>query len=146
MDLSKYSNISENVQVSGQNIVPYILSLTEYFQENGVDVKPYPKVVLSKDSQYENDMFGKTAFYNPELQEITLYTAGRHLRDVCRSYCHEMVHHSQFLRGDLNESVISKLSDPNYTQNDDNLRELEEEAYLQGNMLMRDWSDKIKSE
>jgi hypothetical protein len=34
--------------------------------------------------------------------------------------------------------------DPNYAQNDKHLRKMEEDAYLRGNMLFRDWTDTRK--
>ena len=43
--------------------------------------------------------------------------------------------------GDLN---LGDSSDPQYAQNDDHLRAMEKEAYLEGNMLMRDFEDNFK--
>lgn len=145
MDLSKYKNLSQKAEVSGHDIVPYLLDVSEYFHNNGVEVKPFPKVIISSDKQFANEIFGKTAFFDPTTNAITLYTEGRHIRDVLRSYCHELVHYHQSLRGDLKEDTIEKLADSNYTQNNKKLRKLEAEAYLSGNILMRDWSDKIKN-
>jgi len=55
------------------------------------------------------------------------------------------VHHSQNLRGDMQESNVDDLKDPNYTQNNKHLRKLEAEAYLSGNLNFRDWEDKQKN-
>lgn len=130
--------------VSDNNIVPYLASLAEYMNESGIPIKPYPKVKLSKDASHAKNPFGKTAYYNPDLKEVTLFTEGRHIKDVLRSFAHELVHHSDNLKGKMKESTES-LSDPNYAQNDKHLRRLEERAYLGGNMAFRDWEDSIKS-
>lgn len=144
MDLTKYQNINNQVIVSGHNIVPYLLNIAEYFQNAGVKVMPYPVVRVSKSIEYANDPFGKTAYYNPEDMSITLFVAGRHIKDVMRSFAHELIHHNQNLSGMFDLSHISSLSDPQYTQHDEHLRNMEKDAYLRGNMLFRDWEDSIK--
>lgn len=144
MDLTKYQNINNQVIVSGHNIVPYLLNIAEYFQNVGVNVIPYPVVRISKSTEYANDPFGKTAYYNPGDHSITLFIAGRHIKDVMRSYAHELVHHKQNLEGMFNMGNMSALSDPQYAQKDEHMREMEKEAYLLGNMLFRDWEDGIK--
>lgn len=131
--------------VSGHDIAPYLASITKFMEDAGIDLAPYPKVTLSKDKQYAQDPFGKTADYVPEDREVTLFTEGRHIKDVCRSFAHEMIHHHQNLRGDMEPSTVEELDDPYYTQNNKALRELEEEAYLKGNMTFRDWEDHVKS-
>ena len=40
-------------------------------------------------------MLGKTAHYEPASMEITVYTDGRHPKDMMRSIAHELVHHKQ---------------------------------------------------
>jgi hypothetical protein len=77
-----------------------------------------------------------TAYYNPNEKSITLYTYGRHPKDVLRSYSHEMIHHKQNLEGRLKRKI--------YTTNvneDGNLLELEREAYELGNLLFRSWEN-----
>ena len=53
---------------------------------------------------------------------------------------HEMIHHMQNLEGRLGNIKTSN------TNEDDNLLELEKEAYLKGNITFRNWEDKIKNE
>jgi hypothetical protein len=144
MDLTKYQNINNSIEVSGNNIVPYLLSLSEYLQNIGLNVMPYPKIVISKDTQYMNDPFGRTAYYDPNSMTVVLYVAGRHIKDVLRSFAHEMIHHKQNLEGALEQSEIDTLSDPQYAQHNPHLRKMEAEAYLKGNLLFRDWEDSIK--
>lgn len=144
MELSKYQNSPQQFEVSGQNIVPYILSLSEYMQSRDINVMPYPTLIFSRDDEYATNPFGKTAYYDPERQEIVLYTAGRHIKDVLRSFAHEMIHHNQNLSGALDSGDMGSLEDPNYAQNNKYLRKMEMDAYLRGNMAFRDWESGMK--
>jgi hypothetical protein len=58
-----------------------------------------------------------------------------------RSLSHELVHHTQNLRGDFDN--VQAMGD-GYAQNDAHLREMEREAYEMGNLCFRDWEDSIK--
>jgi hypothetical protein len=82
---------------------------------------------------------GKTAYYNPVEKSITLYTMDRHPKDILRSFAHEMVHHEQNLDGRLNN-----INTTNTNESGD-LPEIEKEAYEKGNMMLRNWEDKIKN-
>jgi hypothetical protein len=144
MNLNKYRNISKEVPVSGNNILPYLMDLAQYMESIGIQVNPLPKVVMSSDNTYQTDPFGKTAYYMPDQKVIVLYTAGRHIKDVLRSFAHEMIHHNQNLMGRLNSYNENALKDPRYAQNNKNLRKLEEDAYLRGNMSFRSWEDQYK--
>ena len=99
-----------------------------------------PKLYLRQDETNAEDMLGKTAYYDPEEQSIVLYVTNRHPKDICRSFSHELVHHHQNERGDL----YGGNNSPTYAQDDPHMRKMEMEAYLKGNMLFRDFEDKIK--
>lgn len=144
MELTKYQNITNQAIVSNNNIVPYILSLSEFIQNSGITVMPYPKVVILSDTQYQFDPFGKTGYYDPESCVIALYVAGRHIKDVLRSYAHELIHHNQNLSGQLNPEDLPDLEDPKYMQHNEHLRKMEEDAYLRGNMIFRTWTEGFK--
>ena len=101
-----------------------------------------PKLHLRQDAENAQGIFGKTAYYNPSDQSIILYITNRHPKDICRSFAHELVHHHQNKRGDLEGGDASS---PTYAQDDPHMRKMEMEAYLKGNMLFRDWEDKIKN-
>ena len=120
--------------------VPYIGSLLEYMLDQKMNITPLPEVKLRRDMGEAANFFGKTAHYNPNTNEIVLFTEGRHPKDVVRSFAHEMVHHIQNLEGRLNNIGTSN------TNEDDSLLELEKEAYLLGNITFRNWEDKIKNE
>ena len=107
------------------------------------DIQQAPKVILRNDEENADMLFGRTAFYQPETQTIVVYTTNRHPKDILRSYCHEMIHHVQNERGDLKTGNISS---PTYAQDDEHLRKMEKEAYLEGNLLLRDFEDNFKYE
>lgn len=100
-----------------------------------------PKLVLRQDEENGAKTLGRTAYYDPENYTIVLFTTGRHPKDILRSFAHELIHHVQNERGDLQ---TGNASNPQYTQQDDHLRNMEKEAYLEGNLLMRDFEDNFK--
>ena len=107
------------------------------------DIQQAPKVILRNEEKNADMLFGRTAFYQPETQTIVVYTTNRHPKDILRSYCHEMIHHVQNERGDLK---MGDASNPKYAQDDDHMRKMEMEAYLKGNLLLRDFEDNFKYE
>ena len=107
------------------------------------NIQKAPKVILRQDENNAKKMFGRTAFYSPSEQKIVLFITNRHPKDILRSYCHEMIHHIQNERGDLE---MGDASNPKYAQEDKHMRKMEMEAYLKGNMLLRDFEDNFKYE
>jgi hypothetical protein len=100
-----------------------------------------PRIFLRDDPHNAQDPLGKTAYYDPQEMSVTLFTHGRHPKDVMRSLSHELVHHTQNCNGQFEQT--GELGD-GYAQNDKHLREMERQAYEQGNMCFRDWEDSIK--
>jgi len=116
------------------------VSLSRYMIDNGMNIKPLPKIkVIKDDEENASNLLGKTAYYNPVEKSITLYTMDRHPKDILRSFSHEMVHHEQNLEGRLNNINTTN------TNEDGDLPEIEKEAYEKGNMMLRNWEDKIKN-
>jgi len=117
-----------------------IVSLSKYMLDNGLNIKPLPKVkFISNDEENASNMLGKTAYYNPSEKSITLYTFDRHPKDILRSFSHEMIHHCQNIENRLNNINTTN------TNEDGDLPELEKEAYEKGNMMLRNWEDNIKA-
>ena len=116
-------------------------SFFPYSQEKlGFD-KP-ATIVFQSDDDNASRMLGKTAYYNPEAQEVVLYTDNRHPKDIMRSLSHELVHHAQNCRGDFTNSDSTYEG---YAQKDPHLRNMEREAYTKGNLIFRDFEDLIKT-
>ena len=105
------------------------------------NIRTTPKLVLKQDKENASKTLGRTSYYDPSNLTIALYITGRHPKDVLRSFAHELIHHVQNERGDLH---IGDASNPQYAQQDDHLRNMEKEAYLEGNLLMRDFEDNFK--
>ena len=104
------------------------------------NIQNTPQLHLKNDEENAKNIFGKTAHYDPSNMSIVLYITKRHPKDICRSFAHELVHHHQNERGDLK----GENNSPTYAQDDPHMRKMEMEAYLKGNMLFRDFEDKIK--
>ena len=122
------------------NYKKYIPELTKYMVNQGMNIKPLPAVkFITDDKANAKNVFGKTAFYNPEEKSITLFTMNRHPKDVLRSFAHEMIHHEQNLDNRLNNI------DTTNTNEDGDLPKIEREAYEKGNMMFRNWEDSIKN-
>ena len=105
------------------------------------DIAPVIKL-LDRESD-KQEILGTTAFYNPLNYTVSVYTHGRHPKDILRSITHELVHHAQACRGDLTGQEQTELG---YAQNNPHLRDMEKEAYLKGNLLLRDFEDMHKQQ
>jgi hypothetical protein len=117
----------------------HFAGLLEYMIKEGMKIQPLPEVKIRRDLAEAENFFGRTAYYNPGDKEIVLYAAGRHPKDVTRSFSHEMIHHMQNLEGRLGNRGTTD------TNADAELAALEEEAYLKGNMIFRNWEDSHKN-
>ena len=134
------TKLPEQVEQEKFDYTPYIGSLLEYMLDQKMNITPLPEVKIRYDENQANDFFGKTAYYDPNNQEVVLYVMGRHPKDVCRSFSHEMIHHMQNMEGRL-----EGLAGTTNTNEDDYLQEIEKEAYLKGNITFRNWEDGLKN-
>ena len=93
-------------------------------------------IFIEDDTKNAQDLLGKTAHYDPNNKSITLYTLNRHPKDILRSYAHEMIHHKQNLEGRLTNIQGQNVNE------DDYLKEIELEAYRDGNgKFFREWEN-----
>ena len=134
----------------GFDYTPYMSSILEYMIDEGMKITPLPEIKIRRDEAEAANFFGKTAYYSPGVKgedssgepfigEVVLYVEGRHPKDIMRSFTHEMVHHMQNLEGRLGVRTTTN------TNEDDQLVEIEKEAYLKGNITFRNWEDKCKN-
>ena len=100
-----------------------------------------PRLFLRQDAQNATNPLGKTGFYDPQAESITLYTTGRHPKDIMRSLAHELMHHTQKCNGDFDNT--SNMGEQGYAQNDPHMRNMEIQAY-QASIVFRDWEDSLK--
>lgn len=133
----KFSNQADDKV--GKEFYHYANQLYPHAQKELGFEKPC-SCVLTSDPENAQDPLGYTAYYNPEKAEIVVFSDGRHIKDMLRSFSHELVHHAQHCRGDLGNHDTPE----GYAQKDPHMREMEREAYEKGNLIFRDWEDGYK--
>ena len=149
-DNIKITNKGEDFKINF-DYTPYMGSIVEYMIDEGMKITPLPEIKIRRDEAEAANFFGKTAYYSPGVKgedssgepfigEVVLYVEGRHPKDIMRSFTHEMVHHMQNLEGRLGVRTTTN------TNEDDQLVEIEKEAYLKGNITFRNWEDSVKNQ
>ena len=124
---------------------PYLNSFLPYAQKRMGFNRP-PTIFFDSDPKNAENVLGKTGYYNPDTEEIVVFVDKRHPKDILRSLSHELVHHTQNCRGDLNPEIAGETT-PGYAQSNTHMREMESEAYKLGNGLyFRDWEDSLKNQ
>ena len=114
-------------------------NITTFMNDNGLKLEPFPTLkFIDDDEENAEDLFGKTAYYDPQKNSIVLYTYGRHPKDILRSFAHELVHAHQNHEGRLNGINTTNTNEDDYLEN------VEREAYEKGNILFRKWTDQVK--
>ena len=121
-----------------QNIKDLVQKFYPY-AKNALGFEHPVRVIMRHDAENAEQSLGKTAYYDPENKLIVLYVTNRHPKDVLRSFSHELVHHAQNCRGDLDD-----VTTQGHYAKDGKGKEIEEEAYLQGNMNLRNYEDQLK--
>ena len=97
-----------------------------------------PTINFVDDQENAQNPMGYTAHYDPSSMVVTIYTTGRHPKDILRSLSHELVHHSQNCRG---EDLMVKTHD---IDADPNLKAMEDEAFHIGSgRLMKRYQNQI---
>lgn len=123
-----------------QNIKDLVQKFYPY-AKNALGFEHPVRVIMRHDAENAEKSLGKTAYYDPESKLIVLYVTNRHPKDILRSFSHELVHHAQNCRGDLDD-----MTTQGHYAKDGKGREIEKEAYLQGNLNLRDYEDQLKFE
>ncbi len=127
---------------NNQTIEAMLVKFMPFAQER-MGFESAPEIRLESDEVNAQQPLGKTAYYDPSNSTVTVFVDGRHPKDIMRSISHELVHHTQNGRGEFEKTTTVGEG---YAQNDDHLREMEREAYEQGNLCFRDWEDSIKTQ
>ena len=122
----------------GSGYKPLLLEISKFMINQGMEIQPLPKVqFIDDDTDNAQNILGTTAYYDPQSKTIVLYTLDRHPKDILRSFCHEMVHHEQNMKG-----TLGNIRTQNTTE-DSHLDEIEREAYERGNIMFRNWTDSL---
>lgn len=138
----KFKITNKSNSLDYQQFRPILSSFLNYAAKRMGFNKP-PSLFFMSDSENAQMPLGKTAHYDPNNMEVTVYTDKRHPKDILRSLSHELVHHKQNCNGQFDE--MGEMGE-GYAQNNKHLRSMEEEAYLEGNMCFRDWEDTHKKQ
>lgn len=133
--------LNENMTYSSDiNLEEEINNILEYLRDNGEFSGDAPRLVLHNgDVENARLLASKSAHFDPNDNTIHLYTEGRHARDLCTSYLHEFKHFLQNLEGRLENITTDNVTE------DDNLAELEREAYEFSGMMFRKYKDSKKT-
>lgn len=115
----------------------YIKSLIEFMREQHLRIDPLPEIELNPEKQ--DGIFVKTGYYSPDEHKVVVFTDGRHPKDVLRTVAHEFIHHMQNLQNpDKDWGTGGDL------EADRKLRGIEGEAFLLGNIIFREWTEKMR--
>ena len=134
--------LSNHSKVDLSSLEPHVQGMYDFFDQKIGFNKP-PTMHFDSDPNNQANVLGKTAYYDPSTLEIHVFTDGRHPKDMLRSIAHELIHHQQNLEGRLN--VGGYMGQGYYLQNEA-MKELEQEAMLEGNHYLREYEDTTKSE
>ena len=138
LNMFAYELMKEEENFDNFDYPKHLKLYTQYMLDQGMDIRPLPKVkFINDDVENAKEFLGKTAYYDSANKLIVLYTLNRHPKDVMRSFSHEMIHHLQNIQGRL-----GNVSTTN-TNKDDHVDNLEKEANLLGTMTFRHWTDTL---
>ena len=118
----------------------HVTGMYDHFASKYSFQKP-PTVFFDSDPSNQANVLGKTAYYDPQSMEIHIFCDGRHPKDMLRAIAHELIHHRQNLEGRLE---TGGYNGPGYYLENDELKQIEHEAMLEGNATMREYEDNNK--
>ena len=123
------------------NVLKSLIKQFMPFAQKKMGFSRPPKLFLREDAENAINPLGKTGFYDPEAESITLYITGRHPKDIMRSLAHELMHHTQKCNGEFDN--VQNMGEEGYAQADPHMRTMEIQAY-QASIVFRDWEDSCK--
>jgi len=127
------------ISIMKPHLKPMFLLICEKMGMEGTDA---PKVVFHNEIQKGSDpLLVKTGYFDPNTDKIHLFvfdnSQQRAVKDIMRSFAHECIHYLQQKRGDIENSgyFSDKITE------DEQLINLEKEAYLKGNIIFRTYTE-----
>lgn len=115
----------------------YVKSFINFLHEQHLRIDPLPDIEFNDEQQ--EGLFIRTGYYSPDEKKIVVFTCNRALKDIMRTVAHEFVHHMQNL-----ENPEKDWGAAGDLEADSKLRAIEGEAFLLGNILFREWTEKLK--
>ena len=129
------------MQCNRQTILFWIKKINDYLRSQEFQIDPLPKIELLDNENDVSNILISTGGYQPDTNVLVLYINNRHMKDILRSYCHEIVHHNQTLD---NGDYIRRIYRNDNVVDNPELEEIESEAYLKGNIFFRKFTEHIK--
>ena len=118
-----------------QNLVQNLCN----FMQNSLNIDQNLQISFENDEDFENPLRKTGQFGADESGPmITAFFNDRHIKDVLRSIAHEFIHCEQYCENKLENITGSDIT------KDQNLHDVESDAYLRGNVLFRTWEDNYK--
>jgi hypothetical protein len=134
--------IINNTDFDSTELEQHVQGMYNHFDERIGFSRP-PRLFLDSDPSNASNTLGKTAYYNPQAFEVHIFVDGRHPKDMLRSIAHELIHHQQNLEGRLD---VGGYQGEGYYLKNKEMKILEDEAMLNGNIFLREYEDKLKLE
>lgn len=145
MSHSAYSAIHEAYESMNspreKTIRRFISSIADHCRESGLGIDPMPEVSLDFTENGEDDPTIDTGSYSGEDNVIIIRCGNRQLKDILRTFSHELAHHMQHLENP--EGFESADKSGNLVDNGE-LERIEGDAYRRGNLLFRKWTETLK--
>lgn len=132
--------IKNNSNLDLADLQSHLDGMYDHFNQKLGFQKP-PVIIFDSDPSNQSNVLGKTAYYDPQSLEIHIFIDGRHPKDMLRSIAHELIHHQQNLEGRLD---VGGYNGPGYYLKNDKMKEIEQEAMLEGNAILREYEDNFK--
>ena len=136
-----HCEIVNNAGMDLGDLEQHVQGMYQHFDKQIGFNKP-PTIFFDSDPSNASNTLGNTAYYDPQTLEIHVFVDERHPKDMLRSIAHELIHHQQNLEGRLD---VGGYHGEGYYLHNEALKELEQEAMLEGNHYLREYEDMIKT-
>ena len=116
----------------------WISKILQHFRSKNFQVDPLPTIMFIDTPNDEDNLFIDTGNYDSSTKTVKLYIDNRHVTDILRSFCHEMIHHHQNLE---NSDYFRRVKLTGKIDENPELNEIESEAFLLGNKFFRSFTE-----
>ena len=116
----------------------WIGKMVQHFRKCNFQIDPLPTIVFLDEANDEDNLLIPTGNYDWSTRTVTLCISNRHLKDILRTFCHEMIHHHQYLD---NPNYFKRVPKDGSLESNSELKEIESEAFLLGNLYFRSFTE-----